>query len=61
MEIKITGTPEEIEKLLNANGGSKEQLGKAALQKILNSSLYSYDYQKDVFHRHSSDEGVLRK
>ena len=26
MEIKITGTPEEIEKLLNAIGGSKEQL-----------------------------------
>lgn len=26
MKIKITGTPEEIEKLLNAIGGSKEQL-----------------------------------
>ncbi len=26
MEIKITGTPEEIEKLLNAIAGSKEQL-----------------------------------
>lgn len=25
MEIKLTGTPEEIEKLLNAIGGSKEQ------------------------------------
>ncbi|MBC8743127.1 hypothetical protein H5W18_00260 [Lactobacillus sp. Marseille-P7033] len=25
MEIKITGTPEEIEKLFNAIGGSKEQ------------------------------------
>lgn len=56
MEIKITGTPEEIKKLLNAIDGSKEQLGKAALKKILNFSLYSYDYQKDVFHRHSSGE-----
>ena len=26
MEIKITGKPEEIEKLYNAIGGSKEQL-----------------------------------
>ena len=26
MKIKITGTPEEIEKLLNAIAGSKEQL-----------------------------------
>ena len=26
MKIKITGTPEEIEKLLNAIGDSKEQL-----------------------------------
>ena len=25
MEMKLTGTPEEIEKLLNAIGGSKEQ------------------------------------
>lgn len=25
MEIKITGTPEEIKKLLDAIGGSKEQ------------------------------------
>jgi len=25
MEIKVTGTPDEIEKLLNAIGGSKEQ------------------------------------
>ena len=56
MEFKITGTPEEIEKLLNAIGGSKEQLGKASLKKILNFSPYSYDYQKDVFHRHSSGE-----
>lgn len=31
MEIKITGTPEEIEKLLNAIGGSKEQLVKVDL------------------------------
>lgn len=26
MEMKLTGTPEEIEKLFNAIGGSKEQL-----------------------------------
>lgn len=26
MEIKVTGTPDEIEKLLSAIGGSKEQL-----------------------------------
>ena len=26
MEMKLTGTPEEIEKLLNAIGGGKEQL-----------------------------------
>lgn len=56
MEFKITRKLEEIKKLLNAIGGSKEQLGKAALQKILNFSPYSYDYQKDVFHRHSSGE-----
>lgn len=40
MELKITGTPDEIEKLLNAIGGSKEQYVQDINGHLINASTY---------------------
>ena len=40
MEIKVIGTPDEIEKLLNAIGGSKEQYVQDINGHLINASTY---------------------
>lgn len=40
MEIKITGTSNEIKKLLNAIGGSKEQYARDINGHLINASTY---------------------
>lgn len=49
MEVKITGSPEEIKKLLNAIGGSKEQPAKINLSYLKGHLLKnaSRQYQRE--------------
>lgn len=48
MEIKITGTPEEIEKLLNAIGGSKEQFNLEDKEFLINKLKLAAEALKNV-------------